>query len=182
LRVKSPALPVCLTLPLLLAACTTGNNRIYQGDIAPENRNLLATFSDPGGAPPPTSDSATTTSLSRTNWKPTAVLVPSDGLASKPFYTKQHFYSKDTARERGESPTAVSALELGGDDHWTQFGESAASPLWAAWDFTRMIGWDLWTNPEWTEHIYPRPPYAPAPSTVQRYPYAKSGDSSEAAR
>lgn len=166
----------------IVAACTTGNNRIHQGDIAPENRSTLASFSDPGGPPPPASDGPTITGLSRANWKPTIVLVPSDGLASKPFYTKQHFYATDTVRSRGEYPSALSALDVGGREPWTVIGESAASPLWASWDFTRMIFYDLWTNPVWDEHIYPRPYFVPGSPTLQRVPHATGGDSSEAAR
>lgn len=171
-----------VVLALLVGACTQGNNRIYEGDIAPQNRDLLATFSDPGGAPPPQSDSPSIDGLSRSGWQPVTVLVPSDGLASKPFYTKQHFYGNATERQRGDFPTALSALELDGDNDWTRFGESAASPLWAFWDATRMIGYDLWTNPEWNEHIYPRPPYWRAPTTVQRIPNTPTRDMSEAAQ
>ncbi|MBS0195915.1 MAG: hypothetical protein JSR77_04075 [Planctomycetes bacterium] len=163
----------------LVGACTKGNNRVYQGDMAPDNRSQLNTFTDRGGAPPPTSTGASPAGLARNTWEPVTVLVPSDGLASKPYYTKQHFYAQNTARSRGEYPTAVTALELS-NDKGKIWRETLESPLWAFWDATRMVGWDLWVTPEWNEHVYPRPDYWRAATTTQRVPDTQ--DSSEAAR
>lgn len=151
-----------------LTGCTSGNERISQGAYEPDNKVVVSTFADTGGAPPPTSVGASYMDLNRSNWQRTTVLVPADGLASKPFYASEHMYGQATARQRGEQPTALSSLELEGDNPGTRLAEAALAPVWASWDFTRMVLWDVWTNPPFVEHVYPRDPYARAQTTVTR--------------
>jgi len=170
-------------LPLSLCACTTGNERGSIGNGAANNTVKLAIFRGEGEPPPPTPDAATTTSLSRSNWQTKTVLVPMDGLASKPTYARSHIWTDKTARQRGQMPTDLTALELDGDTYWTQVEQSAASPAFALWDATRFVLWDAWVDPPWDEHVYPlRPGYQRAALGSQRAPSAQANDSAEAAR
>ena len=136
-----------------------------------------------GGEPPPVySDAPSIVGLSRNHWQHTTVSVPVDGLASKPTFATKHLKTNATARQRGQYPTDMTALELDGDTGWTQVGETVMSPLWAAWDGTRMIFYDLWAAPVWEEGVYPlRPPYDRGGNTALRQPPRPPSDSSDPA-
>jgi hypothetical protein len=54
-------------------------------------------------------------SLGREHWQTTTVLVPIDGVAAHPTYSRWLEWTDETSRQRNEFPTAMSALELNGD-------------------------------------------------------------------
>ena len=164
----------------LLCGCTTGNERVALGNNSANNSLQLNEYRWQGEAAPPTSTGQSVTSLSRANWQPVQVIVPVDGLAQKPTYGSTRTWANDSARARGQMPTAVSALELEGSKPWAQRGEAVASPLYATWDTFSMIVWDLWATPAWNEStLPPQGVYQRATPETPRLPPA---DSSEAAR
>lgn len=144
-----------LTLCIVAAGCTQGNERVAIGNGRTHNEYKLSELIDTGEPPPISSDAASTNSLGRENWAPTTVRVPVDGLASHPHYNKPLFFTDKTARQRGEQPTALTALELDGEVPWTTAGEAAVAGPLALWDNTRMLVWDFWAEPLWKEKVRP---------------------------
>ncbi len=69
------------------------------------------------------------TSLDRSNWTEKTVLVPVDGLGHRPNYAVSLQLKNSTARQRGEFPTALSALEVTGGFTDEQLVESFDQPL-----------------------------------------------------
>jgi hypothetical protein len=154
--VKTPTLSVLLLgLSWGTTGCTTGNERGELGNGETYNTYKLNEFVDSGEPAPIGSDPATALTLARETWKPTTVLVPVDGLASRPVYVQHPLLASKTARQRGEQPSATSALELDGDSQWTVVGEIAASGPLALWDGVRMLAWDIWAEPVWKEKVRP---------------------------
>ncbi|MFZ4428806.1 MAG: hypothetical protein ACOYPS_00490 [Phycisphaerales bacterium] len=131
---------------LLLGACTTGNERATLGNGSAGNAASLPEFVGRGEAPPPASTGSSIEGLSRANWAPMYVVVPTDGLAQKPTYARTHLWVNETARSRGQMPTIATSLELETSRPWAQAGETAASPFLAVKDGVRMIVWDMWWN------------------------------------
>lgn len=188
-RIFSPRLPSLMrglaiagVACLGLSGCTTGNERPYVGNDQPNNMYKAAIMVDSGEPAPVYSDAPSVIGLSRAHWQQTVVSVPVDGLASKPTFASKHLMTNTTARQRGQYPTDMTALELDGDTGWTQVGETVLSPFSAAWDGTRMIFYDLWAAPVWEEGVYPlRPPYDRGGYTSMRQPQAPPSDSSDPA-
>lgn len=131
---------------ILPAGCTTGNERSTLGNGQAGNAASLPEFVGRGEAAPPTSTGVSIEGLSRANWAPMYVVVPTDGLAQKPTYAKTHLWVNETARARGQMPTIATSLELESGRPWAQAGEAAASPWLALKDGVRMIAWDMWWN------------------------------------
>ena len=158
-----------ILMALLVGGCTTGNERDSLGNFTPGNSVKLHEYVDRGEPPPPKSDGVSTTSLSRESWKVTTVLVPVDGLASRPTYARTYIWTDETTRQRREQPSALTALELDGSTRWQQVGEAAASAPLAVWDGVRMVAWDFLADPFWREKIRPTlQPYARADPATPR--------------
>ena len=160
-----------------LSACTTGNERPALGNGYKFNSVRVAEFDGHGEPPPPASDGASVTSLSRANWKSTTVVVPADGLAAKPTYAKSNIWAQRSARARGQMPNATTALEVDQESTWTQIGETAGSPVFAMWDFARSVCWDGWCTPPWHESVQPTQSYVRAAPETPRRP--SSDDAAE---
>lgn len=164
----------------LLSGCTTGNESVSLGNDRSGNTMRLSEFHWQGEAPPAASSGPSTPSLSRANWRPMYVTVPVDGLSQLPTYARMRTWSKDSARARGQMPTAITALELEGDKQWAQAGEAVMSPIYATLDAGSMLLWDIWWTPPWTEaKLPPTVAYQRAsPETLRMAP----SDSAEAAQ
>ncbi len=168
----------CITL----AGCTTGNERPTLGNGATGNEASLPEFVGRGEAPPPAPSGASIEGLSRANWAPMYVVVPSDGLAQKPTYAKTHLWVKETARARGQMPTIATSLELESGRQWAQAGEVVASPWLALKDGVRMITWDMWWNDcPGIERIRPPMQYVRTPPETLRVIPPAEEDLSQAA-
>ncbi len=104
----------------LIGGCApnAANDRMWLGDgVVVEGAALEPTPGAPG--------------LDREKWAKTTVVVPVDGTAHSPTYTGW-WHLPETARERGEYPTALTALETGDGYQATRRVEAAASPVIAA--------------------------------------------------
>jgi hypothetical protein len=166
----------------LLGACTTGNERATLGNGKPGNSAELSEFASRGEAPPPASTPSSIEGLSRANWTPTYVVVPTDGLAQKPTYAKTHLWVKESARARGQMPTLATSLELETARPWAQAGEAAASPFLALKDGVRMIAWDMWWNDcPGVERVRPPMKYVRTPPETLRVIPPVEEDLSQAA-
>lgn len=134
------------TLALLAAVgCLSGcvdnrNQRLYIGQdgslasIPPEVAEpTLDQDGNPADPELPTSDETTLTGLSRDHFEPTVYRVPIDGTAHELHGIDRLAWPSETARQRGEFPTATSALETGGNPSTRdQVLEAAAQPFIAA--------------------------------------------------
>jgi hypothetical protein len=127
---------VALAGVALLAGCTKQqNDRILVG-----RGTMLEAFAQAPGAAAETGEPAlreqvpTLRGLDRGNWEPTLVLMPVDGTAHGPLYAKQWRLANQTARQRQEFPTALSALEQAGGSETQQQMEALVNPLLAASD------------------------------------------------
>jgi hypothetical protein len=84
-------------------------------------------------------DPPSLTSLDRSGWRPVAVVVPVDGVASRRTYAYEQLLTVSTARQRGDFPTEISALELSGGTRQVQALEGLANPLTALVDGLVMV-------------------------------------------
>lgn len=119
----------------LLSACTAdGNSRVEMGDnrIDPARSATVRGINDSNArAEQARVDTSTSLDgLSRVHWDRTTVLVPIDGLEGMPRYLREYPRTSATARQRGEFPTEMTALELSGDSEADQWTEALASPGW----------------------------------------------------
>lgn len=101
---------------------------------------------------PGQSDAPSVTSLDRNGWQERSFVVPMDGAAHHPTYTSGlgPRYTRDLARQRGEYPTAETAL-----DTWSpaargaMIAEAAAASFWAGLDIVaapcRMVRFAPWS-------------------------------------
>lgn len=77
--------------------------------------------------------------IDRADWNERAYLVMQDGTRHHPrLTTGGPRYTDAIPRQRGEYPTAMSALDLSAD-HGAQFWEAVAAPFWAATDVVLFI-------------------------------------------
>lgn len=104
---RTPNLALLGPIALLaLAGCThESNDRHRLG----ESGTLPAFTVSPHTLPP---INPGITGLDRDNWEPITLLIPVNGTAHQPTYTTSAFDTATLARQRGEFPTAESALEL----------------------------------------------------------------------
>lgn len=137
---------VCLLVLAPLAGCYTPNNsRMTLADT------IGLTVFDPDAASTYTDIPTIPDRLDvyRRNWRPLPFYVPVDGT--------DHFYlartdstcTDSTPRQKGQFPTALSAVDVDGDarSDRTQAYEAVEAPFWAAWDALlmapRLIGWSI---------------------------------------
>lgn len=134
------ALSIAFAAVLTTGCADNANQRLTVGDSIP-----LASFPpevvevqlDQDGNPlppaPPADDPATARGLDRSNFAPIVYHVPIDGTRHE-FHGWDHLaLTNETARQRGEFPTATSALETGGNASTRrQIVEAFAQPVYAA--------------------------------------------------
>lgn len=126
-------------LALGLGGCVAENNRLTVGHeveleafTSDERRlePLVVTQLRPDVAYPAFPEGRRSlTSLDRSNWTEKTILVPVDGVGHRPHYAVSLQLKNSTARQRGEFPTALSALELTGGYTDEQLVESFDQPL-----------------------------------------------------
>lgn len=88
-----------------------------------------------------TDDPASLTSLDRSAWEPVVFALPVDGVRHRPEYRFLAGNGTDTLRrQRGEYPTAASALELDGGARAShqRFFESITEPIHAGLELVRL--------------------------------------------
>jgi hypothetical protein len=88
-----------------------------------------------------TNAESTLLTMDRSNWVSTTVYVPISGVEHQPHYTGLYpLLSTETARQRGEFPTADNSMETT-TDHSTQrqFGDGIAAPVYGALDILLFI-------------------------------------------
>jgi hypothetical protein len=134
------------SLPALVAlsgCSTTMNERPWIGQTENDARGgavyLDLVRAEERPEAPLTNDPPSLTSLSRADWRPVVFTVPTDGVASRRAYTYELFFAKDTARQRGEHPTQLSALELSGSTRFEQAQEGLVNPFVTFGDAVLLI-------------------------------------------
>jgi hypothetical protein len=176
-----------LSLARVAAAALTGcispqNDRITIG-----RSGRLEAFSpaSPAAAdastPALTEQTPTLIGLDRSNWAPTVISQPVDGTAHNPLYAQHIHLVDETARQRREYPTALSALELAGGSEQDQQLEALVNPLLAAADpfllpFSMVIEapWATKYSPDtaYARYWHPEPANAAAAPEVAPQPAA----------
>lgn len=118
------------------------------------------------------SDPATTPTLSRAHWDEIRIDVPVDGVYGYHRYARQHLWGRATVRQRRGPVTALSALELDGNNGWTRAGEVAAAGPLAVWDAIlmgpRMIFEPPWERVRHLPTSYWRTPIGVATAVPER--------------
>lgn len=107
--------------------------------------------------------------IDRSNWEAQTFLVPVDGTGHRPTYATTLELKNSTARQRGEFPTELSALELHGGYTDEQLVESFDSPLLALGSCV-IIPIRLFVEPQTLTKYSPRKSYDrwPGPAKTSR--------------
>lgn len=162
---------------LVLGGCLAdGNERIVIGVDEPGGGVRLESVGNASARPeaPVVPDTARRVTLNRADWRPTTVLVPVDGTYGHPTYAQHFGVTDETARQRGDPVTPLSALDGGGNTERTQLYEAAASPWRAVRDLIMMPVRMVRTQPwERVRHI---------PRSYWRTPAGVATNASEPAR
>jgi hypothetical protein len=171
-----------LTLALLSGCSTTMNERPWIGQTENNARGgavyLEMVQGEERPEAPLTNDGPSLVSLSRDNWVPVVFTVPVDGVASRRAYTYQVTYADATARQRGQHPTPLSALELSGPTRMEQAWEGLANPFVTFGDFVLMPVRMVMHRP-WRE-VYSFPPsFWRSPEYVLRRPTGVAAETSQ---
>lgn len=165
-------LTLCLPCLGLWGCIAVENSRLELGN------DLLLPAVAPADAtppPPPASDPTTLTSLTRDNWTPTEFRVPRDGVETAPTYRPLFTYPTETARQRGEFPTVLTALEGAGDETNNRqlrgiLGSHGRAVVDAAILLPRMIAvrspWYSMESPRVDYERWPSGPTAPTSPAV----------------
>jgi len=149
----SPASVLLFTaLPCFVLGCNHQNDRSDLGGGV----SLPSLAGEPAATRQP--DEASITTFDRRHWQPSVILVPVYGVAHGPTYTTEHRSTDATARQRGEHPTALTALELDGDTCRTNVVDALQTPFVCAWDALLLLPRAVVTRP-WTEIRGDQEPY-----------------------
>lgn len=158
-----------------LAGCVSpANDRITDGrgpDLGGAKQEAFTARSGAAGAATPTAQPTdatapeirgrSITSLDRSAWPTTTITLPVDGTAHRPTYQRNVIIATRTARQRGEYPTAESALELTAGSSDAQTAEAALQHARAVGDLVllplRIVG-----QPPWATRWSPDQGYARA--------------------
>ncbi|GJQ30161.1 MAG: hypothetical protein HBSAPP03_20450 [Phycisphaerae bacterium] len=106
--------------------------------------------------PPAGADAPSSPTLART-WAPMTVHLPVDGTYAFPRYTRGHVWTDTTARQRGDFPSALTALELEGETTWTRLGEMGAGGPIAVFEAVVMVPRMLMHDPRRRVRTLPEP-------------------------
>lgn len=155
---RPPRVAVASVASLLpLAGCVSDNDRLTIGQEV--KLEVFSTGSDDaarvahGGSLVPEENvwtvGRTPQSINRSGWERTEFLVPVDGTGHRPTYTAWVMLKNSTARQRGDFPTATSALELTDGFTDEQFTESWTAPM-VTFGSVFAIPVRLFVEPQWT--------------------------------
>ena len=129
---KTLALIAVVAAPL--AACSEGNDRMWTGSPDLDGGAVYLDSFQPASRTEAVNkpDAPSLTGINRSNWAPTVMLSPMDGIAATRTYSVNYVWTDSTPRQLGRSPTAVSSIDISGDTAMTQFWEVVASGPLAA--------------------------------------------------
>jgi hypothetical protein len=96
--------------------------------------------------------------MDRSHWGVVTIDAPFDGVGGNPRYTREYRYTDQTARQRGDYPTPLSALELTGQTEQAQRDEAIINPLMYLTQATLLIPRMLMHAP-WKEVHHEPGPY-----------------------
>lgn len=176
-----------LAIPALLTGCVDANNRLAVGSSPTETIKFEAiSGSQPlaagDAAPSDTAfqradDAPSVVSLDRANWDSRVLAQPVDYTLHRPHYRVPTRYPNKIARERGDYPTAETALDLACRSDGQQAWQALGAPLGAFVEglsipvrliFEPQCG--VWRSPDLA---YDRvPPAAPPAAPVEAPPGA----------
>jgi hypothetical protein len=128
--------------------------------VEAQSRNETPVRSDPASLTGPSR-------LARADWQATTFLVPVDGTDAYPTYSRHTPIANATARQRGDFPVPMSALELEGDTTWQRRREVLRAPFDAAWQAAAIVPRFFFVEP-WQETRHRPTSFWVAPGTTQR--------------
>jgi hypothetical protein len=170
-------------IALVLAGCATPQNdrltigRGVQLEVFYPAEQALA----PEGGAVLAEQTPTLVLVVRSNWEPTAIVVPVDGTAHRPLWHQRVHLTDATSRQRNEYPSPLSALELTGGSESQQQVEALANTGMAALDallflpsvviyppwrtrWSPAIAWERYWEPELTPAVQQIAPAAIVPA------------------
>ncbi|MCK6476626.1 MAG: hypothetical protein L6Q35_07320 [Phycisphaerales bacterium] len=153
------------SLAACLPACVDDNKRITLGhDVAleafsPERQGILSENPpQPGPNDPAIVPGSTPVPIDRSAWSRQVFMVPVDGTGHRPTYAHAIVLKNDTARQRGEFPNALSALELDAGFTDEQVTETLTTPL-VIFGTALAVPIRLFTEPQWLVKYSPKGDY-----------------------
>lgn len=157
---KRPLAILAPALLAMLAGCVMpANDRLAIGEgleveaIGPRPTVAAPTAASQVGSP-------SLTGISRDHWAPLQYHVPVDGTVHTRTYAKRTFWADKTARQRGEHPTALSALDMINGSEDQQGLEALDNQFRAVTDLVllipRMAIWLPWVEKRSPDEAYRR--------------------------
>lgn len=143
---------------LVLAGCISPQNDrdVIGRDVRLESLSPVETTE----APPTTGlQQSSLTGINRANWSRVTFMLPVDGTAHNPSYSRRVYLADKTARQRRESPTALNALELTGGSESSQQWEAPVNIGWSLLDVVLLVPGMIWQAP-WSTRYSPDEAYA----------------------
>ncbi len=105
--------------------------------------------------------------LNRGAWEPVPFVVPVDGIDALPTYSRHTRFTASTARQRGDYPTPISALELSGDSLVDRRDEALFAPIDSFAQALFIVPRFFFVQP-WEDVRHEPQRYWMAPGTTQR--------------
>lgn len=140
----------------VLGGCVGTNSRTTVGDYLQPTIFSAHELSDV--EPVLTGDAPSTPSLSRSNWKPMALEAPVDAVGYRPLYATPTPRNEQTARQRLEYPTPISATEGARVGYWDQMGEAGMAFVYGLEDFVLIVPRMCMTQPwDGPQRLTPQP-------------------------
>lgn len=121
-----------LLVPALLAGCVALDNGRIDASVLPDRPHNRP----PGPLP---ADGPSIHSLDRSNWRQTTYIVHPWAVAHSPTYRPDRSRLEHTRRQRGEYPTADSALDIGEGQNEPMRWEALAVPPLAFFDAVLIV-------------------------------------------
>lgn len=149
--VKTTTACLALAAACLAQGCVSPqNDRITIGrELKLEGFTAAPTPASIAAAPPAAEQvqAPSLVGIDRGHWERTVFMVPVDGLAHAPIYTKRVMVTDKTRRQQDRFPTALTALELYGGSEQQQQLEALYNQGMALADIALLLPRMVWTRP-----------------------------------
>lgn len=173
---------MCVACVMCAGGCVMPqNDRITLGQklVSPSLQAAPLAQAEP---PPAQVVMPSVTGIDRSDWARTEVFLPVDGTVHGPTYTHRWQLADKTARQRGQYPTALTALELYNGSQGDQQLEALLNPLQSLGDIVLFPIKIVILEPFWRTRMSPDIAYdrtvrpeqlPPEPSTQPTTPFAQ---------
>lgn len=169
-------------VPLALPGCVDANNRLQVGAAPDQVKFEALEGAQPLAEEPAAGEAAflrpddppSVVSLDRANWEPRSLDQPVDYTLHRPHYRAVTTYPNRLPRERGEFPTAITALDLSCESDDQQAWHALTAPFGAMLEGL-AIPFRLIVEPQTTVWRSPDQAYQRVPATIPPPPVVEPG-------